>query len=244
MTYIASLHHLHQPPQNHHLWPFLENALPLLDGTADWLIPTKPHCVVLSLHIIFLFQILVFLMFVFRCLGPAPINSINGTRYFILFLDDCTKFIWIYFIHQKSDVLTIFKQFHTMVETQFNVKIKCLQTDWGGEFRNVSSHLQTLGIQHRVSCPHTQEQNGAPERRNRIIVEKGLSLLAHASLPLSFWEPAFYTAVYLSNRTITPILNHSSPYRCLYGRPPDYGFLKTFGCLCFPFLRPYNKHKF
>lgn len=65
------------------------------------------------------------------------------------------------------------------------MKIKQLQTDWGGEYRNISKFIETLGIIHRVSCPHTQEQNGAPERRNRIIVEKGLTLLAQASLPLS-----------------------------------------------------------
>ncbi|KAL4588858.1 hypothetical protein LXL04_001755 [Taraxacum kok-saghyz] len=29
----------------------------------------------------------------------------------------------------------------------------------------------------------------------------------------------------------------------LYHKVPDYNFLKTFGCLCYPFLRPYNKHK-
>ncbi|CAN1142265.1 Retrovirus-related Pol polyprotein from transposon RE2 [Linum perenne] len=107
----------------------------------------------------------------------------------------------------------------------------------------ISSFLHTHGIQHRVSCPHTQEQNGAVERRNRVIVEKGLALLAHSSLPHLFWEHAFKTATFLHNRTITPILDFQSPYQRLYHATPDYSLLKTFGCLCYPYLRPYNSHK-
>ena len=41
----------------------------------------------------------------------------------------------------------------------------------------------------------------------------------------------------------TPVLAHRSPFDCLFQRSPDYHFLRTFGCLCFPFLRPYNNHK-
>ena len=70
-----------------------------------------------------------------------------------------------------------------MVETQFSCTIKSIQNDGGGEYRNVSTFVQQLGIIHRITCPHTHEQNGAPERRNLIIVEKGLALLANSSLP-------------------------------------------------------------
>ncbi|GJS86351.1 GDSL esterase/lipase-like protein [Tanacetum coccineum] len=59
-----------------------------------------------------------------------------------------------------------------MVKTQFSCDIKSVQSDWGGEYRNVSTFLKHHGIIHRVSCPHTQEQNGAVERRNRVIIEK------------------------------------------------------------------------
>ncbi|KAL8128926.1 hypothetical protein V2J09_018081 [Rumex salicifolius] len=122
-------------------------------------------------------------------------------------------------------------------------KIKNQKSDWGGEFRNVSTFLNQNGISHRISCPYTQEQNGAVKRRNRIIIEKCLTLLAQSSLPQEFWEHAFKTATYLHNRTITPTLHYRSPYQQLYNKDPNYGFLKTFGCLCYPFLRPYNNHK-
>jgi len=41
----------------------------------------------------------------------------------------------------------------------------------------------------------------------------------------------------------TPVLAHRSSFDCLFQRSLDYHFLRTFRCLCFPFLRPYNNHK-
>jgi histone deacetylase 1/2 len=41
----------------------------------------------------------------------------------------------------------------------------------------------------------------------------------------------------------TLVLRNKSPFETLFHQPPDYGFLRTFGCLCFPFLQPYNAHK-
>ncbi|KAL8137526.1 hypothetical protein V2J09_003527 [Rumex salicifolius] len=51
------------------------------------------------------------------------------------------------------------------------------------------------------------------------------------------------TAVYLINRLPTPILQYASPYSKLLNTTPDYHKLKCFGCLCYPWLRPYANHK-
>ena len=73
-----------------------------------------------------------------------------------------------------------------MAEFQFNSKIKNLQIDRGGEFRPLAPFLAGCGIKHRLICPHTHHQTGVVERKHRHIVELGLILLHHASLPLKF----------------------------------------------------------
>ncbi|GJY39587.1 retrovirus-related pol polyprotein from transposon TNT 1-94 [Tanacetum coccineum] len=130
-----------------------------------------------------------------------------------------------------------------MVEHQFNTKLKNVQTDWGGEFRNLASFFSSLGIIHRRSYPHTSEKNGFVKRRNRHVVETGLTLLAQACVPQCFLHYAFDTAVYLINRMPSRTFTNKSPFEHIFKRSPDYSFLHVFGCLCFPHLHLYNRYK-
>lgn len=72
------------------------------------------------------------------------------------------------------------------------------------------------------------EQNGITERKYRQRVEIGLSLLAYSSVPLSFWDVAFDTAIFLINWMPTCVLNHSSPYEILFQNNPR---LHYFTCI-------------
>jgi hypothetical protein len=71
-------------------------------------------------------------------------------------------------------------------------------------------------------------------------VEVGLALLAHASMPLKFWDDAFLAAVYLINRTPSKVINYETPLEQLSHQKPDYKSLRVFGCACWPNLRPYK----
>lgn len=72
----------------------------------------------------------------------------------------------------------------------------------------------------------------------------GLTLLSQASLPLKFWNHSFTQAVQLINKLPSSALpNFKSPHDILFNSVPNYSQLKVFGCLCFPHIRPYNKHK-
>jgi hypothetical protein len=175
--------------------------------------------------------------------GPSPVLSTHGSRYYLVFVDDYSKYMWLFPLLLKSDVESSFYKFQALVERQFNRKIKAIQSDWGGEFRRLNVYFKNHGIIHRLACPHTHQQNGSVERRHRHITEMGLALLAHSHLPHSYWEEAFTTATYLINRLPTPVLQNRSPFETLFQKSPDYTFLRVFGCACWPCLRPYNCHK-
>jgi hypothetical protein len=159
---------------------------------------------------------------------------------YVFFIDDFSKFTWIYLLKFKFEVFQKFQKLQALVERQFNRKILAVQTDWGGEYQKLNPFFTKLGISHHVSCPHTHQQNGSVERKHRHIVETGLSLLAHASMPLKYWDEAFLVATYLINRLPSKVIHDSTPIKCLFDRKLDYSFLHTFGCACWPHLHSCN----
>ena len=180
---------------------------------------------------------------VFSDVWGQAIESVGRKQYYVSFIDDYSKFTWIYLIKYKSEVFQKFHDFQNLVERLFDRKIKAVQTDWGGEYQRLSSFFTKIGISHHVSCPHAHQQNGAAERKHRHIVEVGLALLSCTSMPLKFWDEAFLTATYLINRLPSAVINFSTPLERLFGQKPDYSSLWTFGCAYWPNLRPYNAHK-
>ena len=98
--------------------------------------------------------------------GPAVASS-GGFKYYVSFVDDYSRFCWIYLLKHKSDVEHVFYAFQAHVERLLDTKIKAVQSDWGGEYHKLHRYFQTTGISHRVSCPHTSQQNGIVERKHR-----------------------------------------------------------------------------
>jgi histone deacetylase 1/2 len=62
--------------------------------------------------------------------GPAPV-SVERFSYYVSFIDDHTKYTWIYLLRKKSDVFAVFRDFQALVERKFDKKILSMQTDWG-----------------------------------------------------------------------------------------------------------------
>ncbi|GJW13535.1 ribonuclease H-like domain-containing protein [Tanacetum coccineum] len=70
----------------------------------------------------------------------SPILSLSGFKYYVLFLDHYSKFVWVYPLVNKSDVMSKFVLFRNYVRTQFKCEIKSFQCDHGGEFDNRRLH--------------------------------------------------------------------------------------------------------
>ncbi|KAM1594973.1 hypothetical protein PS2_001292 [Malus domestica] len=176
--------------------------------------------------------------------GPSPSLSCTGFKYYLIIVDDFTKYSWLYPLYLKSDVSSALITFVLKVQTLFASKVQCFRTDSGGEFLNHSlqAFFNDQGITHQLSCPHTPEQNGCAERKHRHVVEMGRTLLSQSGLPSKFWVEAFQTSVYLINR-LPSQTSSLSPWTQLFQAPPKYHILKPFGCACYPWLKPYSSHK-
>lgn len=176
--------------------------------------------------------------------GPAPILSTEGYQYYIHFLDDHSRFVWIYSLKLKSDTINAFQHFVTMVQTQYGKLVKCIQSDNGGEYTSVHKMYGQLGIQSRFFFPHTSAQNGRTEKKHRQIVETRLTLLAQASLPLQFWWDSFLNATMLINGLPTRVLHCKSHLELLIKKSLDISNLRVCGNACYTCLRAYQQHKF
>ena len=94
--------------------------------------------------------------------GPIKTTSLGGTRYFLIFVDDRSRFTWVYFIRKKSDVFEYFKEFKTMVEKQMRKCIKILRSDQGGEYTSgaFDSYCKNNGIVQQFKVSSTPQQKG------------------------------------------------------------------------------------
>ena len=167
--------------------------------------------------------------------GKINPDSLGGGQYFLTFIDDSSRYCWVYVIKKKSDVFNTFLSWKAVVEKQYDTKIKILRTDNGGEYSSseFKNYLRKEGIVHQKTVPKNPQQNGVAERYNRTIVETVRSMLSDSGLSKPFWGEALSTAVYTRNRSPTSALNDKTPYEVLNHRKPGVKHLKVFGCPAF-----------
>ena len=70
--------------------------------------------------------------------GPNAYKSLGGNSFGLVIVDDFSRFMWVFFLGEKSEVQKIFKNFARKAQNQFKVKIKKVQSDNRMEFKNAN----------------------------------------------------------------------------------------------------------
>ena len=167
--------------------------------------------------------------------GKMNAKSLSGAEYFLTFIDDCTRYVWVYVLKRKDQVFEMFLEWKALVEKSTCQNLKVLCTDNGGEYTSMEfqQYLKKEGVCHEFTVPKTPEQNGVAERMNRTLVETVRSMLADAKLPQKFWAEALSTAVYLRNRSPTKAVKGMTPFESWMGEKPMVKDLRVFGCTAY-----------
>ena len=163
--------------------------------------------------------------------GPAPVETITHKEYFVSFTDDHSRYTIIYFMAKKSEVFEHYQAFEAWLNTQYNVQIKKLRSDRGGEYLSgeFSNHLRQKGTIRRLTVHDTPEYNGVSERLNRTLLEKVRAMLHESQLPRFLWGEALAHAVFVKNRSWTRSLKNVTPLEVLTGAKPNLANLQVWG---------------
>jgi transposase InsO family protein len=116
--------------------------------------------------------------------GPSPTVYFGGLSYFVTFIDDYSRKVWIYLLKRKADVFNTFKQFRALVEKNSDRSIKCSRIDNAGEFTSVvfENYCKEDGIERHKTTVYTPQHNGVTEHMNRTLLEREMTMLNNANM--------------------------------------------------------------
>jgi transposase InsO family protein len=127
--------------------------------------------------------------------------SREGYKYYVTFINDCSKFVSVYPMKFKSQVFSCFKLFRAFFEKTGAHKILDLRSNNGGEYisNKFTTYLAQAGISHKPGPPHSPKLNRVAERTNQTIGNLVRCSLLSANVPKSFWVDSLCHIVFSFN---------------------------------------------
>jgi transposase InsO family protein len=152
--------------------------------------------------------------------GSISSASVGDTLYYLIIIDDYSRYTWVFFLQEKSRVASISKKFAKKAQNEFYCKIKKIRRDNDKEFDNTNIHeyCDEVGIKHKVSATYTPQQNGVVERNNRTLITLARTMIDEYNTLERFWVEAINTVCYASNRLFPHRLLEKTPYELPNGK--------------------------
>ena len=89
--------------------------------------------------------------------GQTTYMSLGGNLFCPVIVDDYSRYTWVFFLYDKTEVAACFKKFAKRAQNEFEVKLKKIRSDNGKEFdnTNIEAYCDEVGIKHEVSATYT-----------------------------------------------------------------------------------------
>jgi transposase InsO family protein len=126
----------------------------------------------------------------------------GGKRYFLMLIDDASRYCYVYLLKTKDEALDYFKIFKAEAENQLERKIKRLRSDRGGEYFPIlfDEFCAKHGIIHERTPPYSPESNRIAERKNCTLTDLANTMLDTTGLSKAWWGgEAILTASHVLN---------------------------------------------
>ncbi|CAI7884827.1 unnamed protein product [Closterium sp. NIES-54] len=127
--------------------------------------------------------------------GPARVSGQSRERYFLLVVDDYTRYTTVFPLHSKGQVVDVLipwiRTAHLQLRERFgqDLPVLCLHSDKGGEFSSdlLRDFCRGEGILQSFTLQDTPQQNGITERRIGLVMEVARTSMIHAAAPHFLW---------------------------------------------------------
>lgn len=176
--------------------------------------------------------------------GPLP-SGVRGHRYWLTIVDDFSRYGWAILLHSKHQAKHKLIEWMAQVQRDKGVQLRHVHGDRGGEFLNshLLGHLQAQGVTYSFSNPHTPQQNGIAEARNKQVSTFTRALLIQAQAPISYWSYAVLHSTYLNNLVPHRLLQGMTPSEAWHQAKPDMRRLRVWGCTAHVLVNKEDRRK-
>ncbi|CAI7858644.1 unnamed protein product [Closterium sp. NIES-54] len=173
--------------------------------------------------------------------GPAHVTRQSRERYFLLIVDDCTRYTTVLPLHSKGEFVDVLIPWIHTVRLQLHERfgrdlpVLCLHSDRGGEFSSnlLREFFRGEGIVQSFTLPDSPQQNGIAERHIGLVMEVARTSMIHAAAPHFLWSFAVRYAAHQLNLWPRVSLPETSPTLRWTGEVGDASVFQVWGSRAF-----------
>ncbi|CAI5948021.1 unnamed protein product [Closterium sp. NIES-65] len=173
--------------------------------------------------------------------GPAPVRGQGHERYFLLVVDDYSRYTSVFPLRSKGAVTEVLidwiREARLQLRRSFgsDFPVLRLHSDRGGEFssRLLRDYCRAQGIRQTFTLPDSPQQNGIAERRIGMVMDVARTSMMHAAAPHFLWPFAVRYAAHQLNlhpRVSRPAM---SPVLLWTGKVGDASAFRVWGSRAF-----------
>ncbi|CAI7917619.1 unnamed protein product [Closterium sp. NIES-53] len=164
--------------------------------------------------------------------GPARVSGQGRERYFLLVVDDYTRYTTVFLLRSKGEVSAVLIPWIRTVRLQLRERSG---QDRGGEFSSdlLQDFCRGEGILQSFTLPDSPQENGIAERRIGLVMEVARTSMIHAAAPHFLWPFAVRYAAYQLNLWPRVSLPDTSPTLRWMGKVGDASVFRVWGSHAF-----------
>lgn len=172
--------------------------------------------------------------------GPIEPTSQGGSKYFVSFIDDYSRYTVVFPIKSNNEVLLKFEEYRRMSENALGKKIQKIRTGNGAEYigKDFEEYLTNHSIKRQCMVSGVPQRNSVAKNVNQKLLNMTRHMIKESGIPENLWADALVTACYVKNKCPSIAIHGKIPEELWTGKSVHTEHLRVFGCKAWIALNP------